>query len=188
MRYAVLSVITLFVFSCKQNTADDKQPIATDTVKADPSLQEIIDKESTEAGYEKTEATGVKKVVNERFNFSFEIPSAWKAIDKSNNGDGFFLESDNSTADIRIYGENLEGNEIMAEMEIKSCTRTETFKFRDGYPGLKCYQAQDEYYYYDTPTTRIVLYVHADAVWKTKNIAVIRSIAESITSGRGNFN
>ncbi len=76
----------------------------------------------------------------------------------------------------------------MAEMELKSCTKTEKFVFSNGYPGLKCFQEDDEYYYYDTPLTRIVLYVHADASWIKQNAAVITDIAKSISSGQTNFN
>ncbi len=184
-----ISIIFIFLFalSCKSNQADEKTNIPADT-SSTSSLEKIIDDESTEANYHATEESGFLKVVNERYDFSFEIPKEWKAIDKSNNGDGFYIDCGNKSVDLRIYGENLEGNEIMAEMELKTCVSTETFKFSDGYPGIKCNQNSDTYYYYDTPQTRIVFYIHADKKWNGENAAIVSSIAKSISSGKANFN
>lgn len=186
MKFLGLALIVLAV-SCKSNQADEKKEIPADT-SATSSLEKIIDEESTEANYQATEDDATVKVVNERYDFSFEIPKAWKAVDKSNNGDGFFIDSGNKSVDMRVYGENLEGNEIMAEMELKTCVSTEDFKFSDGYPGIKCLQNSDTYYYYDTPQTRIVFYVHADKKWNTENAATVLAIAKSISSGKTNFN
>ncbi len=182
-------LITLLVFSsCKQNTSDPQSTEHVDSLQEPPSVNEYIEKESTEATYLEDGQTDIKTVTNTRFDFYFEIPSTWKAIDKSNNGDGYFLDSGNKSVDLRIYGEALEGNEMMAEMELQSCTKTEKFIFRNGYPGIKCFQKGDEYYYYDTPLTRIVFYIHADAAWIKQNATLLTEIAKSLTSGQTNFN
>ncbi len=180
-------IITCFIFcSCKQNTADaekEKEDTLTPIteIKKDKSLEEIIDEESTEANYKDAKASGSKKIINERYSFSFEIPAAWKAAEKSNNGDGYFIETGEKGIDLRVYGENIQGNEIMAEMELKTCERTETFKYSNGYPGIVCYQSGDVYYYYDTPKTRITFYIHAPKNWQEKNAVIINSIAKSVT-------
>ena len=187
MKFISIAFIFLLATSCKSNQADEKKEMPVDT-NSTTSLEKIIDDESTEANYHATEDNAFLKVVNERYDFSFEIPKAWKAIDKSNNGDGFYIDCGNKSVDMRVYGENLEGNEIMAEMELKTCVSTEDYKFGDGYPGIKCNQNSDTYYYYDTPQTRIVFYIHADKKWNSENAATVNAIAKSISSGKANFN
>ena len=81
---------------------------------------------------------------------------------------------------MRVYGENLQGNEVMAEMELSTCETSDKFIFGNGYPGIKCYQSGDYYYYYDTPKTRVIFYVHAPKNWVEKNKVLIESVVKSL--------
>ncbi len=188
-----VAVANIFFAACTPNTADEKKPVTSDTTTIfdQPTTEKqqpaVKDEDVKEAHYRTATESGFKKTTNERYGFSFEIPDTWKAIDKSNNGDGYFLDCGDKKTDLRIYGENIEGNEIMAEMELKSCERTENFKFANGYPGTICYQSGDTYYYYDTPKIRIVFYVHADSKWKQRNMEAVNTIAKSIDAGDKGF-
>lgn len=172
-------IISLLAVGCKENSAEPEAalqaPADTTTVQAAP----IEDQQ--EARY--TPVDGSLQVHNERYGFTFTIPGQYKAIDKSNNGDGYFIESGDAGTDIRIYGENITDNTVAAELALSACNRTEKFRFDNGYPGIKCFQGDDMYYYYDTPTLRITLYVHASDRWKERNAGVIQSIAGSIHAG-----
>ncbi len=169
------------VVSCKTrvNTSVDGEMLPTDTLTNTTPLEDIIEDEATEPHFKKTD-DGSVVIMNERFGFTFELPANYSATDKSNNGDGYFIVTGDKDVDLRIYGENINGNELMAEMELSTCERTETFHFGNGYPGTLCYQSGDKYYYYDTPKTRIVFYVHGPKTWQERNDAIINTIAKSI--------
>lgn len=185
IRNLIAGICCLLFVACKENTADEtKEPADSTSITTpteDRSLDEIIEDESTEPEYIDAKASGNKRIINERYGFAFEIPENWKASEKSNNGDGYFIETGEKDIDLRVYGANIQGNEIMAEMELKACERKEDFKFANGYPGIICYQTGDVYYYYDTPKTRITFYVNAPKNWQEKHAAVINSIAKSIS-------
>lgn len=174
-----LSIALVAATGCAERSADTDQ---TDTVVTDTiAAQDISDDEQHEADYTATD--GGQQVHNERYGFDFVLPTHYKAIDKSNNGDGYFIETGDKGIDIRIYGENIADNTVAAELALSACERTEKFRFDNGYPGLKCYQGKDVYFYYDTPTLRITLYVHAPDAWMQRNAATIESIAGSIRGG-----
>jgi len=183
--------IVISVIGCNQNTADNESgnmdSITIENKQTDKTLNEIIEEESTEANYEKPDAKGNKKITSDRYGFTLEIPSNWTATDKSNNGDGYFLSTGDKAVDIRVYGENLQGNEIMAEMELATCETSEKYIFGNGYPGIKCYQSGDYYYYYDTPKTRVIFYVHATKNWVEKNKILIESVVKSLEVNGSNF-
>ncbi|WP_411344037.1 hypothetical protein ACE3MZ_21020 [Paenibacillus sp. WLX1005] len=46
------------------------------------------------------------KYVNERFGFSIQYPTSWKAGEEAFNGDGKSLYTNNPNVDIRVYGSN----------------------------------------------------------------------------------
>lgn len=172
----------MVVVSCKNNTDNDTTN-ETPPVDTLTSLEEIIEEEATTPPAIETPA-GNKKITNERFGFSFEIPGHYTVQDKSNNGDGYFINTGDTGTDLRIYGVNIKGNEIAAELELSTCEQTESYRFANGFPGTKCYQSGDTYYYYDTPSTRVIFYVHAPKVWLGRNTAVIDAIAKSLVVGK----
>ena len=107
-----LFCMAISFIGCKENTADEEnentESVATEAVQEDKTLNEIIDEESTEASYDKSDTKGNKKISSDRYGFTLEIPAAWTATDKSNNGDGYFLSTGDKTVDMRVYGENIQ--------------------------------------------------------------------------------
>lgn len=189
MRFNIFFVLVLFaVSSCKmRDTAStDSESVPVDSIEKTTTLEEIIESEATEPHYTES-ADGTVLIINERFGFTFELPSNYTAKDKSNNGDGYFIVTGQKDVDLRIYGENINGNELMAEMELSTCERTETFLFGNGFPGILCFQSGDKYYYYDTPKTRIVFYVHGPKIWQERNQTIINAIAKSINANSKGF-
>lgn len=183
--FIISCLSALFLHSCKESVQESASA-TSETVTDSSALADIIEEESTEAHY--LDAQGMHEVHNERYGFTFVIPVHFKATDKSNNGDGYFIETGDQGVDIRVYGESIADNALMAELALQSCTRTEKFRFANGYPGTKCFQSADIYYYYDTPTTRITLYVHAPERWMQRNAHVAEEIAKSISYAGTPFN
>jgi len=178
-----IAVAMVGLASCKtrDNAALDGESITIDSVDTTTPLAEIIEDEATAPHFKKTD-DGSVVIMNERFGFTFALPANYSATDKSNNGDAYYIVTGEKDVDLRIYGENINGNELMAEMELSTCERTETFHFGNGYPGILCYQSGDKYYYYDTPQTRIVFYVHGPKIWQERNAVIINTIAKSIAT------
>ncbi|HRG28054.1 MAG TPA: hypothetical protein PLJ00_09190 [Chitinophagales bacterium] len=183
--YIMLLFLLLVAASCKNNTGEtnEKPQTITDTTSA---LDKIIESEATTPPFAET-TSGNKSIINERFGFTFEIPARYTVLDKSNNGDGYFINTGDAGTDLRIYGTNIKGNEIAAELELSTCERTESYRFGNGFPGTKCFQSGDVYYYYDTPNTRVIFYVHGPKNWFQRNEAVIEMIAQSIVVGDQGF-
>lgn len=181
-------VLVIFLGGCKSPKADEAVDgeLIADTISEQPTLAEIIDDEATPAHYT-TAGDGTQLVLNERFGFTFKLPANYTATDKSNNGDGYFIETGDKGVDLRIYGENIDGNTLMAELELSTCESTESFRFANGFPGTLCLQSGDRYYYYDTPKTRIICYVHAPKIWMQRNESKITEMAKSIVVNSKGF-
>lgn len=130
-----------------------------------------------------TSENGLHTITNERYAFTFSVPENYQVQDKSNNGDGYYILTGDAGTDLRIYGEFIGDNPVAAEIALATCEKTEKFRFANGYPGVLCFQDGDRYYYYDTPSTRVTLYVHASEAWIARNSEIMLAIAESIRVG-----
>lgn len=121
-----------------------------------------------------------QQIINERFHFTFEIPEQWKAIDKSSNGDGFFIETDNSKIDFRIFGTTLSGIQEIDNAGLK-CDAVGSINFKDGTKGAKCTKGNTLQFFYEYQKTRITFYLDAPEEWKKQYVQIINHIAESIS-------
>ncbi|MEZ5013448.1 MAG: hypothetical protein R2794_04090 [Chitinophagales bacterium] len=177
--YLGLSVLLLVFTACKRSADTQSETIDTPSKDSASALDGITDP-IEEAGYLPADDPAWKTIIIDRFHFALEIPATWKALDKSNNGDGYFLDCGVEQADIRVYGENISANPVMAEAELAACDKMEDIHFANGYPGTHCFQGKDDYYYYDTPDLRMIFYVHADAQWKRDHAEVLDRVAKSL--------
>lgn len=177
----------MFIVSCKESANDGEEVLSADTTGTEQTdLQTIIEEEATSPETVK-KTDGDQTIYNERFDFQFTVPGHYTVTEKSNNGDGYFVSCGDEGVDIRVYGENISDNQVMAEMELNACESKITFQFKNGYPGLLCLQSGDRYYYYDTPKTRVTLYIHAPARWFERNAQLVETIAKSLSVGKGGF-
>jgi len=119
-----------------------------------------------------------KFIENERYNFGFQLPTEWTAIDSSTNGDGYFIETGEKDVDIRIYGQP-----NIIDLFTDHCTSTEEFVFNDEIQGVICNIDKSEFYIYRNDTSiQIVLYVKTSEDWMNKNKAKIQFMAKSMVS------
>jgi hypothetical protein len=154
-----------------------------------------------EAKYFPTAEPGFRTEGNARFNFLFDIPKTWRAVDISVNGDGYVLIPDNgnrrvaspdiarrdsdTALDIRIYG----SLKILPDSENYAMLTTdggsiENFRFRDGTWGKLVRAGKEKYYIRSEEDVMITLYSKADRNWLRANEATVRAIARSIRRGR----
>ncbi len=123
--------------------------------------------------------TGEKrKIENTRFNYSFTVPSQWNVIDSSDNGDGYFINTGNSSTDVRIYALMADVNE-MDRFEGFECDKKTDFRIGDRM-GSKCMNKNERVYTVDYNDKRVYVYAHADESWITHNESVLEALAKSV--------
>ena len=189
-RILILSFSFVILAACtsnkkENNSSGDNDSLAVMENDSTPAVTEKQTDEHTvsppsdekEAHYSSSKNAGYKKALNERFGFSFDLPEVWKAIDKSNNGDGYFMITDDPSADIRIFGEDISGNPAI--LELTAC-KGEKFTYSDGTKGTKCVENGEVTYNYTTKKTHVTFYIKASPSWMEKNADFLSAIAKSI--------
>lgn len=129
-----------------------------------------------EASYFPTESSTFKKVGNPRFNFWFDIPTDWRAFDRSANGDGYFLDVGNPGVDVRAYGSGLDV--VLDQSQDKT-----PFRFADGKLGWRLTKETSMTYVRPEGDHFLYLYVQAPAAWVKKNEEAISRVARSLRPG-----
>lgn len=94
--------------SLNHSTAPDST-IANETQKlSNPDTGDSVNANSIDTGkearYYPSSFENYKTGYNENFDFWFDMPEDWKAYDRSDSGDGYFIVTDNANMDIRVYG------------------------------------------------------------------------------------
>ncbi|MCX9079548.1 MAG: hypothetical protein OIN84_16410, partial [Candidatus Methanoperedens sp.] len=91
-----------------------------------------------EAKYYPNAVEGYKTAYNEAFDFWFDLPEDWKAVDKSQNGDGYYIISDAADMDIRVYGLLKDSTEEEYYLKLSGKNgKIEDITFNDGESGKK---------------------------------------------------
>lgn len=151
-----------------------------DSIATDSTL--AINKENQEAVYRPAKLSGFRTAFNRTFNFSFELPNQWRAIDASTIGDGYYIFTGKKFTDIRIYGEMItpENEKVLAEVDSTDFNKIEKFTFNDGSEGLKLTGRIYRMYIKDTGKIRISFYIKARKHWIEQNEVYIEHVAQSI--------
>lgn len=150
----------------------------------DPNEDMIADEE---AEYFPAEDQEFKKAGNARFNFWFDIPNNWKAIDRSANGDGYFIITEDENVDIRVYGANriLEPEAYYSEIAGEQ-GKIQEFTFRNGDAGKMITRPGGEIHFVRCEKDRYIsLYVNygEDKQWYENNGDLMAVVAESLRPG-----
>lgn len=151
-----------------------------DSIATDSTL--AINKENQEAVYRPAKLSGFRTAFNRTFNFSFDLPNQWRAIDASTIGDGYYIFTGKKFTDIRIYGEMItpENEKVLAEVDSTDFNKIEKFTFNDGSEGLKLTGRIYRMYIKDTGKIRISFYIKARKHWIEQNEVYIEHVAQSI--------
>lgn len=151
-----------------------------DSIATDSTL--TINKDSQEAVYRPATLNRFKTAFNQTYNFAFELPKEWRAIDASTIGDGYYIFTGKKFTDIRIYGERItpENENKLAEVDSTDFNKIEKFTFDDGIKGLKLSGRNYRMYIKDHDNKRIWFYVRARKNWITQNEVFLEHIAKTI--------
>ena len=137
-----------------------------------------------EAKYYPNAVEGYKTVGNEAFAFWFDLPEDWKAVDKSQNGDGYFIISDAADMDIRVYGLLKDSTEEEYYQKLSGKNgEIEDITFNDGEPGKKIKNTNSRVYFVRVDgDSYICFYVNykENPAWYQQNEDMLADIAMSM--------
>jgi hypothetical protein len=190
--FSILFVSFLFtVVACNNQTAKNtasknndqsaaKANEIADSIATDSTL--TINKDSQEAVYRPASLNRFKTAFNQTYNFAFELPKQWRAIDASTIGDGYYIFTGKKFTDIRIYGERItpENENKLAEVDSTDFNKIEKFTFDDGIKGLKLSGRTYRMYIKDNEKIRIYFYVRARKNWIAQNEVYLEHMAQTI--------
>ena len=188
----ILTLLAAGISACGASKASGEQGDAQSVSQSgaggdgtgDTSGGGTADGTGKEARYYPTSVEGYKTAHNEAFDFWFDIPEDWKAIDKSKNGDGYYIISDNAGMDIRVYGLIKSSTEEEYYRKLSGNDgQIEDFTFNDGEPGKKIRNLDSRVYFVRVDEdTFICFYVNYtnNAAWYEANQDKLTSIAMSI--------
>ncbi len=125
---------------------------------------------------------------NEMFDFWFDIPVEWKAVDESVNGSEYTILSNSDKVQLKIFGimEDETGEDYYKKLAGQSGRITD-FIYRDAWIGKKIEVSQNETYYVRVDgDSYMVFHVDAskDPAWLTNNMETINTIAMSARTAR----
>lgn len=194
----IIALISVGVTACSNaKPTDNQDPAQTGssenqgagtTAKGNTSDSSEINQsgsdEGKEAKYYPNAVEGYKTAYNEVFDFWFDLPEDWKAVDRSESGDGYYIISDAPDMDIRVYGvmKDTAEEEYYQKLSGKN-GKIEDFTFNDGEPGKKIQNTNSRTYFVRVDgDTYICFYVNFknDPSWYEKNIDELTNIAMSI--------
>lgn len=156
--------LCLIVTSCKDaskpnSSSDNQQAVQSpteETVVNDQGL--IVDQPKDVAPSGLSENEGFLTYTNSRYSFAIDAPKTWSVIDKSGNGDGFFISiPEEDQVEIRIYGEK--HDELLAEFYDSSCEDKQDFEFSSGFTGVRCVSPEEMTYSVIHQENRISAYI-----------------------------
>jgi len=190
--YSILFLSLLFTLvACNnqpaKNTSNPKTGQAVgraieiaDSIATDSTL--TINKDSQEAVYRPAKLKEFKIAFNQTYNFAFELPAQWRAVDASTIGDGYYIFTGKKFTDIRIYGERItpETEKVLAEVDSTNFNKIEKFTFIDGHEGLKLSGRINRMYVKDIGNIRVSFYIKARKRWIEQNDAYLEHIARTI--------
>jgi hypothetical protein len=125
---------------------------------------------------------------NEKFDFWFDIPVDWNAVDESVDGSEYRIVDSSDKVKIRIFGilEDEAGEDYYNKLAGPNGTITD-FIFRDSWIGKKVEVSSNEIYYVRVDgDSYMVLHVDAseDPAWMADNRETIEYIAMSARTAR----
>jgi hypothetical protein len=197
---SVLMVVLLLVLStaCSARNGKDKDAAVISTVTSSNAIGQTnsgdtaqvgnsefsSEENGKEAKYYPSPKSGFKYAYNENFDFWFDLLEDWKAFDRSENGDGYFIVSENPKMDIRVYGMYKTGTdeEFYNELAGKKGT-VENFTFDDGVVGKRIFFTGSKVYYvHGDVDTYICFYVNFknDQAWYEANNEKLNEVAASL--------
>lgn len=158
------------------------QAAASKTEETENKSESSVD--GKEAKYYPNALEGYKTAYNEMYDFWFDIPEKWKAVDRSEKGDGYYIIPDAADMDIRVYGLLKDTAEEDYYLKLSGKNgKIEDITFNDGEPGKKIQNANSRVYFVRVDgDSYICFYVNfkSNPAWYQQNTDTLNYIAMSL--------
>jgi hypothetical protein len=134
---------------------------------------------------------GYKTGNNELFDFWFDIPVDWKAVDKSEDGSVYDIMTGNDKVEIKIFGAMKDGSEKEFYGSLAGGKgKISDFVYRDGWIGKEVEVSENESYFVRVDgDSYIVLHINAgkDPEWEKINEEKLNYMAASVRITRESY-
>lgn len=132
-----------------------------------------------------------KTASNEIFDFWFDIPNEWKAVDQSEDGSEYSIIPDNDNVEIKMYGVLADESEddFYASLSGSSGTITD-FSYRDGWVGKQINVSNSETYYVRVDgDSYMILHINSkgDSEWMKQNTEKLNYVALSARTTKESY-
>lgn len=132
-----------------------------------------------------------KTASNEIFDFWFDIPNEWKAVDQSKDGSKYTILPGNDNIIIEMYGILLEGSEDDFYTSLSGSNGTiSDFTYRDGWVGKQINVSDSETYYVRVDgDSYMILHINSkgDSEWLAQNAEKLNYMAMSERTTRESY-
>lgn len=132
-----------------------------------------------------------KTASNEIFDFWFDIPNDWKAVDKSEDGSTYTILPDDDKIAIEMYGVIADGPEDDFYADLSGSNGTVSdFTYRDGWVGKQISVSDSETYYVRIDgDSYMILHINAngDNEWMMQNAEKLNYVAASARMTRESY-
>ena len=185
--FLILLIIALLLPGCssdtvKENGSETSAAESTE-LQTNASASKTLD---GEIKFYPTYDENYKTGHNEMFEFWFDIPVDWNAVDQTEDGSAYNISYGNDNVIIKIYGilineENADENRYYASLAGNSGSVSE-FIFRDGWVGKQVKVSDaEEYYLRIDGDSYLIVHIDArkDPQWKAQNQETLLYIAFS---------
>jgi len=191
----ILAVIVMLFAAC---SSDKENGSGTETSVADSTEQQTNASASKtldgEIRFYPTFDENYKTGHNEMFDFWFDIPVEWNAVDQTEDGSAYNILPGNDRVDIRIYGvlingENEDADKFYTSLAGSRGTVSE-FIFRDGWVGTQIKVSDTEEYYLRLDgDSYLILHINAgkDPGWMAANKEKLQYVALSARTAQEIF-
>lgn len=190
----VLISIALLSAGCSSNTSNGngtETTAVTEESLTNASASKTLD---GEIKFYPTYDENFKTAHNEMFDFWFDIPVSWSAIDKTEDGSAYNILTGNDEVEICIHGiliteENADEDRFYASLAGKKGTVSE-FLFRDGWVGKQVIISDTEEYYLRVDgDSYLAIYINADRDpgWKDENHEMLMHFVKSARTTKESY-
>lgn len=186
---AILLSVLLAGCSIKDVNGDNNGEIPDTPL---PGISESVAKtQEGEIKFYPTYDDGYKTGNNELFDFWFDIPIDWKAVDKSEDASVYNILPGNDKVEIKIFGiMKDEPEEEFYDALAGSKGKVSEFIYRDGWIGIEAEVSENESYFVRVDgDSYIVLHINAgkDPEWKKSTGEKLNYVAASVRITRESY-
>lgn len=195
MKKILISVLMLIMLAtgCSGTSRETSSGNGNGGVAADGCIKSTGTGEASATGiqYFPSYNPEYETVRNEAFDFWFDIPKNWKAVDNSKDGTLYSIISDNINIKMTAYGILKDGSEEDFYKKLAgSGGNIADFDFRDGWTGKKIENSDSKVYYVRLDGDSYICFCinyKNDPGWYGNNAELLNNVAMSFRTRQESF-